>query len=160
MKENWITWTCLTSAVVLVAYSLVSIGMNVAAIMEVNTQSSLSKELPGLQDPTIKNALVELELNKQFNLPKSLSSPFKIAGYRPPSRRKRIVKPSYQRIPLQLKGILAKENPLAIIENQEGKSFICKKGDTVGEQEIYEIGAEEVIMRDKLGTYPIAVSER
>jgi hypothetical protein len=68
-------------------------------------------------------------------------------------------KPAYTRPKLRLKGILAKENPLAIIQDESGKSYICKKGDAVQEQLVANIEAGVVTLRDRSGDYSLRVDE-
>ncbi|MFW6253342.1 MAG: hypothetical protein ACOC41_00285 [Chitinivibrionales bacterium] len=159
MKEYWMPALLGGAAVVLIVYSLTTIGMHVVTITHENN-TALSEDMVGLQNDTIKQALSEIDMVEPFELTADMRSPFKSTHYRP--RRKKIVSrgPAYKREPLRLKGILTKDNSLAIIENGRGKTFICRKGDTIGEQEVYEIGSEEVVMRDKLGTYRIAVSQK
>jgi hypothetical protein len=68
--------------------------------------------------------------------------------------------PSYTRTELTLKGVLAKENPLAIIQDQGGKTHICKVGDAVDEQEVIAIQEDMIRVRDRLGAYELTVKER
>ncbi|MFW5775211.1 MAG: hypothetical protein ACOCW2_02880, partial [Chitinivibrionales bacterium] len=158
MRENWITLLCGTTAAILVVFSLTSIGVDIGTIMHMNTRYHSGEDLLGLHDASIEKALTNVKVSEPFSLPADMSSPFRIAGY--PRRPKRTAPagPRYERVTLRLKGILAKDNSLAIIENQTGKSFICREGDTIGEQTVEKIGAEQVVMKDKLGTYEIAVS--
>ena len=56
------------------------------------------------------------------------------------------VKPVLKR--LFLKGTLNKENALAIIEDEDGKTYICKEGDKVHNRLIFKISEDQVIIKD------------
>ena len=56
------------------------------------------------------------------------------------------VKPVLKR--LFLKGTLDKKNALAIIEDEDGKTYICKEGDKVHNRLIFRISEDQVIIKD------------
>jgi len=49
---------------------------------------------------------------------------------------------------LFLKGTLNKANALAIIEDEDGKTYICKEGDKVHNRLIFKISEDQVIIKD------------
>jgi hypothetical protein len=57
------------------------------------------------------------------------------------------------RAELFLKGILMRRTPYAIIIDKQGKSYICKTGDTLYTQKIIRIEKEAVTLRDGRGAY-------
>jgi hypothetical protein len=65
----------------------------------------------------------------------------------------------YTRKTLSLKGILTKDNPLAILEDESGQTHIAGVGDTVESQKIVRIEATRVMLKDKSGSYELTVKE-
>lgn len=63
------------------------------------------------------------------------------------------------RIQLKLKGILSNERPLAILEDNEGKTFIRGVGDSIANQKIYAISGSNVTILDGKKKYEIIVKE-
>lgn len=64
-----------------------------------------------------------------------------------------------ERIPLTLKGILTNERPLAILEDNNGRTFIRGVGDSVENQRIIAISGTKVTILDGKSKYDIAVKE-
>ncbi len=64
-----------------------------------------------------------------------------------------------ERIPLTLKGILSNERPLAILENNNGRTFIRGVGDSVENQRILAISGSKVTILDGKSKYDIVVKE-
>jgi hypothetical protein len=60
---------------------------------------------------------------------------------------------------LQLKGVLTKDNPLAIMEDETGQTYIKGVGETIGDLKIVKITVVKVTLRDRFGTYDISVKE-
>ncbi len=60
---------------------------------------------------------------------------------------------------LLLKGVLLKNKSLAIIEDEKGQTYIRGIGETVLDQHIVSINADKVVLRDRKGTYELAVEE-
>ncbi len=61
---------------------------------------------------------------------------------------------------LILKGILMKDRPLAILENQTGETFIRGEGEKALDQTVVSISKNHVIIRDHLGSYELSVKEQ
>ncbi|HUI91691.1 MAG TPA: hypothetical protein VLX68_05515 [Chitinivibrionales bacterium] len=60
---------------------------------------------------------------------------------------------------LSLKGILYKSNPLAILEDANGKTSILGVGDTLSGQKVTAIQKTAVTLRDRHGAYVLTVKE-
>lgn len=64
-----------------------------------------------------------------------------------------------ERIPLRLKGILTNDRPLAILEDDNGRTFIRGVGDSVENQRIMSISGGKVTILDGKSKYDIVVKE-
>ena len=96
----------------------------------------------------VDKALEKKTRSPSFSFDDTIDSPFQKLNMRKIQRRsgKPIKKKIY--IELSLKGTLNKRNPLAIIEDENGKTFICKEGDKVHGRLIYKISEDKVIIKD------------
>jgi hypothetical protein len=65
--------------------------------------------------------------------------------------------PLPQREQMFLKGILIKDKPLAILEDQRGQTYIRGIGEIVQNQKIITISENRVTLRDPRGTYELSV---
>jgi hypothetical protein len=65
-----------------------------------------------------------------------------------------------KRTKLSLKGILIKNTPLAILEDEKGETYIRGTGEKALDQEIIRISESKVMLRDGLGTYELTVQEQ
>ncbi len=96
-----------------------------------------------------------------FTYTNEFESPFR--KYGAPRTQAQTVKSSQEVIPnrpdLMLKGVLLKEKSLAIIEDKGGQTYIRGIGETVLDQQIVSINADKVVLRDRKGTYELAVEE-
>jgi hypothetical protein len=93
-----------------------------------------------------------------FHFDGNFESPFRLCSeaFSPPVR---IQKPSSFKITLVLKGVLLKEQPLAILEDETGKTFICGIGEVVRENVVESIEPNRVKLRGNQGTYMLSVKE-
>ncbi len=73
--------------------------------------------------------------------------------------RKRAQGPAFERVPLQLKGILEGGQTLALLENGGGRTFIVASGDTLFERKIRKITKSSVIVKDRNGLETLKVSD-
>jgi hypothetical protein len=62
-------------------------------------------------------------------------------------------------VKLTLKGVLLKKQPLAILEDESGKTYICGVDETVKEQRVVKIESTSVTLRNSLGAYTLTVKE-
>jgi hypothetical protein len=87
-------------------------------------------------------------------------SPFKtVLQARQSEARGTHAAPAPARPKLSLKGILYKSNPLAILEDANGKTSILGVGDTLFGQKVTAIGKTSVTLRDRHGPYELSVKE-
>jgi hypothetical protein len=87
----------------------------------------------------------------------NFESPFRLQGtsrQRDPDAQRKAEKPP--RATLVFKGILMKDKPVAIIEDETGKTFICRVGDIVGEQKVISIASDNIKLSDSRGTYTLS----
>jgi hypothetical protein len=62
-------------------------------------------------------------------------------------------------VKLTLKGVLLKKQPLAILEDSLGKTYICGVDETVKEQRVEKIESNRIFLRNSLGSYILTVKE-
>lgn len=101
----------------------------------------------------IDSALSEKIVPKMFVYKSDIKSPFYLLNGKPAIKRKSTSK---AKIPVDrkkvfLKGILDKKNALALLEDEKGKTFICKINDQVYNWTVTEISEQHVIIKD--GSY-------
>lgn len=100
----------------------------------------------------IDSALSEKNVPEPFVFKKDITSPFSQLDSKPVKIRNTTkVKNVVLRKKVFLKGILDKKNALALLEDEAGKTFICKIGDQVYNWTIAEIRDQHVVIRD--GSY-------
>jgi hypothetical protein len=120
---------------------------------------SLQSDLPGSsrEDTVASKPLVK----KSIVYSGEFESPFRVAGkWTETPENGGAAAVAYSRKKISLKGILSKEKPLAILEDDQGKTYICGAGEQVLDQKIVNIGADRVTLRDRRGTYDVAVQEK
>jgi hypothetical protein len=89
----------------------------------------------------------------------NFENPFRSAGEAfAPSVKKSAPLPGSQ-VKLTLKGVLLKKQPLAILEDESGKTYICGVDETVKEQRVVKIESTSVTLRNSLGAYTLTVKE-
>lgn len=101
----------------------------------------------------IDSALSEKIVPKMFTYKDDIKSPFALLNGRHVTKRKTTskVKAPLDRKKVFLKGILDKKNALALLEDDKGKTFICKIGDQVYNWTVSEISEQHVVIKD--GSY-------
>ncbi len=67
--------------------------------------------------------------------------------------------PSSKRVPLVLKGVLLKKQPLALLADPTGKTWIVGLTEKVFEQEVTAIGSDKISLRDRFGSFDLSVKE-
>jgi hypothetical protein len=107
----------------------------------------------------INRALESKGETRNFVFSGTVSSPFRPLSTQGVGRRKtgKTVKTVYKT--LFLKGTLIKEGALAIIEDEDGKTFICRQGEKVHNRLIVKVGEDEVTIKDDNGTTVLKVRE-
>ncbi len=157
------TWGAWGAAVILTWFSVSTIGEIVNQVRSTQIASADANNESGavFGDFSLADSALVTESTVQFHeFVGKHTTPFRDDG-KPPPRVRRIGKEERkkERPALRIKGILEKENPLAVIEDPSGKTYICEAGDTVLEQRIVSISPKEVILNDKYGTYDLKAPE-
>lgn len=91
----------------------------------------------------------------------NFENPFKTAteAFAAPAKKGAAVPSPETQVKLSLKGVLLKKQPLAILEDDSGKTYICGVDETVRGQRVENIEAASVMLRNALGTYTLTVKE-
>ncbi len=126
--------------------------------------TSMKQTSKSIIDNSIANINRVLSLTPHydfFTYTSEFESPFRKFGVA--RTQEQTIKSSQEVIPsrpqLLLKGVLLKEKSLAIIEDKSGQTYIRSIGETVLDQQIVSINADKVVLRDRKGTYELAVEE-
>ncbi len=98
----------------------------------------------------IDSALSEKNVPEPFIFKQDVGSPFSQLNSKPVTRRSTNKTPKViiPRKKVFLKGILDKKNALALLEDEQGKTFICKIGDQVYNWTITDIRDQHVVIKD------------
>ncbi len=158
-----VTWGAWGAVVIFMWFAVSTIGEIVerATSTQIASADADSENGTGFDDFSLADSALVTESTVQFHeFVGKHTTPFRDDG-KPPPRVRRIGKEEQkkERPTLKIKGILEKENPLAVIEDPSGKTYICEAGDTVLEQRIVRISSKEVILNDKYGTYDLKAPE-
>lgn len=150
-------------------YCLVGIVAIISSIYLLNGITSLLEKKPAdnkLMDAFFAhNELKKMDatLSKKivldtFNYIATFESPFRKRG-EDPSRNANKKPDLSGRTKLFLKGILQKNAPLAILEDENGETYIRGIGEKALDQEIFKIANNRVTLRDSRGNYDLVVEE-
>jgi hypothetical protein len=107
----------------------------------------------------IDNALKRKVNQNHFVYTSTFENPFRKRGDDPANSNNQ-KRQFPERPKLFLKGILQKNVPLAIIEDQNGETYIRGIGDNVLDQQLIKIVTNKVTLRDNRGTYDLVVEEQ
>jgi hypothetical protein len=90
----------------------------------------------------------------------TFEDPFRLLSevFAPPAKKK-AASTSGAQIALTLKGVLLKEQPLAILEDGTGKTFICGIGEKIQEHVVESIEANQVTLSGNQGKITLSVKE-
>lgn len=126
-----------------------------------DTQKLLPQSLGATTQPSVEKALKAIPEYNEFKYNAEHKTPFRSLekGHIITSPSGGSKKPSYIRQTLKLKGILFKKKPLAILEDENGRSHICGIGEIVHKQKILKISEKGVMLRDPLGSYEIPAQD-
>jgi hypothetical protein len=94
-----------------------------------------------------------------FNYIATFESPFRKRGEDPSGNTANKKQDLSGRPKLVLKGILQKNAPLAILEDENGQTYIRGLGEKALDQEIFKIIDNKVTLRDSRGNYDLVVEE-
>ena len=97
---------------------------------------------------------------QSYQFPSAMEDPFKPSSEAdPPAFKHRKGQAPEAQVKLSLKGVLLKARPLAILEDETGKTYICGVGETVRDQTVENIGATSVTLHNTFGSYSLVVKE-
>ena len=107
----------------------------------------------------IDKVLASKKESRNFIFKGPVASPFRPLSGQVVQRRKmgKAAQTVYKN--LFLKGTLIKEGALAIIEDEDGKTFICRQGEKVHDRLIVNVGEDQVTIKDDNGTTVLKVRE-
>jgi len=114
--------------------------------------------LPAAQPANVQAALAAATAEKPYAYTGGFESPFRAYGSGPSNGGSIRAAPA-RRPAFTLKAILTKGKPQAILEDDQGTTFICGAGDTIRNQKVVAIGERGVTLRDRQGTYEIPVRQ-
>jgi type II secretory pathway component PulC len=162
MKNNTQGYLFLGASAVLIFVAFSSLS-EVPSLLEVNgiskqtNPSFINKSMSVITDALQLQPLVE-----QFTYTNTFESPYRKKNALGNHNSIKTVKNAGPIRPkLFLKGVLMKNDALAIIEDERGGTYIRGIGDTIVEQQtIVSIKENHVILRDRQGSYELAVEER
>ncbi len=161
MKQKPIVhYTILCMVIILIVMSILNISQMLLSLNAANVQGdNQGREIKLKGFELVDDALKTKTKSISFTFDGTFDKPFrKISGVTRRSPKSTKAKPVLKK--LFLKGTLIKNNALAIIEDEDGKTFICKKGDRVHNRLIVKIGKDMVTIRDSGGTTVIKVKDR
>lgn len=153
---NYLLTACAILFFILTVSNITELPSDLQKFSKVNKKST--QLTPGELD-RIDNILQKKNRSATFSYTGQFESPFR-SGIAGTVTSKSSTKPSIKRTKLSLKGILIKNTPLAILEDEKGETYIRGTGEKVLDQEIIKISDSKVMLRDGLGKYELTVQEQ
>jgi hypothetical protein len=146
------------AAAVMVAW-IVSCNLIVDSVRQAQQprKADATSLAPAAQTAEVRAALAGMPLEKPYVYAGGFECPFRAYGAGPSNDRP--VHAPARRPVFALKAILTKGHPQAILEDDQGATFICGAGDSVRNQRVVSIGERGVTLRDRQGTYEIPVRQ-
>lgn len=147
------------SAITLGVLGIINCGEIVSFLMFGSGRSAHTGDILQLKSfELINQALAEKKQQPPFVFTSLPVSPFRLTGSL--YSDKRAVSPApLPVVRLTLRGTLKKETPLAILEDEQGKTYICKRGDTVMNWSVQEIQEDRVTLQGSRGKAVLNVVE-
>lgn len=160
-QKKYIPYAAVALMVVLLFLSFMNVVDIVGSFFEPpDREASQDKDIIIKEFELINRALEMKAQSADFVYKGNFVSPFRKLTFVP--RRKAGSAPKKQKEvkKLFLKGTLIKENALAILEDEEGKTYICKEGDYVHNRLIANIADNQVTLSDGSGSTVLKVKEQ
>lgn len=157
-----------SNSTLLILVSIVCLSAGIFLLMEIPElllqNTSRKQASKSIIDNSIASINKVLSLSPHydfFTYTSEFESPFRKHGatHTQPQTNKSSQEITPSRPDLLLKGVLLKEKSLAIIEDKGGQTYIRGIGETVLDQQIVSINADKIVLRDRKGTYELAVEE-
>lgn len=154
---------------ILLLLAVTALGGTFMMLLEISEAVVQIKKTTSVHSTKIENesfriidqALKEIVNQNFFNYIGDFGNPFqtKIVSSNQNNGSPRTMRATPEHMQLKLKGILSNEQPLAILEDSDGKTYIKGVGDSVGNQKIYSISDSRVAILDGKKRYEIIVKE-
>lgn len=159
-QQKYLNYLLLLAALAMVTMAIVN---SITIVSDLTySPDNVSRERKNLKIKAFERINKALTLKKEtskFVFKGAFASPFRPLSDQGIKRRKtgKIEKTVYK--DLFLKGTLIKERALAIIEDEDGKTFICGQGEKVHNRLIVKVGEDEVTIKDDNGTTVLKVRD-
>lgn len=154
---------------ILLLLSVIALGGTFMMLLEISDAVIQIKNTTAVHSTNIENesfkiidqALKEVVNQNFFNYIGDFGNPFqtKTLSSNQNNGSPRTMPAAPERMQLKLKGILSNEQPLAILEDNDGKTYIKGVGDSIANQKIYSISDSRVTILDGKKRYEIIVKE-
>ena len=159
IPKRQVVIACLAGALLLLLAAAANVTEGFAILVASPLTGAGQKRPPGLEAVRrIDRALETKTTQKEHTFEGTAADPFRPLGARAPVASKpRGQAP--ESAPLTLRGILVKDQALAILEDQSGRTSICRRGDTVLEFTVVAIEPDKVVLSNKGRRYTLHVAE-
>lgn len=159
-KKN-VKYLILALLILLLFISFINMIDTIASFFEPSDQGAYKDKEIAFKEFELVNKALEIRTQaKDFIYKGTFDSPFRKLSVVPQRRTGRAPRKQTDFKKLYLKGTLIKENALAIIEDEDGKTYICKQGDLVHDRRIQSIENDKVTISDEGGATVLKVKER
>ena len=156
-----VRYLVLALLIVLLFISFINIIDTIASFFEPPDKGAYKDKDIILKEFELVNKALEIKSrSKDFVYKGSFDSPFRKLSAVPRRKVGKVPRKRTAFKKLYLKGTLIKENALAILEDEDGKTYICKQGDSVHDRVIKSIENDRVTISDDGGTTVLEVKER
>lgn len=160
-QKKYIRYAAVALMVVLFLLSFMNVVDIIASFFEPPDRGAYQEKDITLKEFELVNKALEIKAQgKDFIYEGTFDSPFRKLSFVPGRRAGSTPKKQKPVKNLFLKGTLIKENALAILEDEDGKTYICKQGDYVHNRLVAKITEDEVTITDAGGSTVLKVKER
>lgn len=160
-QKSVISYSLIISAVLFLILGIVNITQVITRLSSSGGPATDPEQQVNLKEfEMVDKALHTTTRTPPFTFTGGFDTPFHIieGSTRKGSRGAAKPVPIYNK--LTLKGTLIKDKPLAVIEDEDGKTFISKQGDRIHNLTIVSISDDRVTLRSSSGTVTLKVKER
>lgn len=160
-QKNYIRYGVIALMVILLFLSLMNVIDIIASFSEPLDREAYQDKDVIIKEFELVNKALEIKAKgKDFVYRGSFDSPFRRLSFVPGRKAGSTPKRHKEVKNLFLKGTLIKENALAILEDEDGKTYICKEGDYVHNRLVTNIANNQVTLSDGGGSTVLKVKER
>ena len=160
-QKKYIQYVAVGLMVVLLFLSFMNVFDIISSFFEPPDKGAYQDKDLALKEFELVNKALEIKAQgKDFVYEGTFDSPFRKLSFVPRRKAGRTPKKQIAVKKLFLKGTLIKENALAILEDEDGKTYICKQGDYVHNRLVANIANNEVTLTGAGGRTVLKVKER